>query len=47
MHFKLALAKNQCQMHYEIRSQKSSSSDRRQRGRAVTREVTSSRPRAI
>ena len=47
MHFILALANQHCQMHYEIRSQKSSSSDPPTTGSTVPRGVTDSRPRAI
>ena len=46
MHFILALANMHCQMHYEIRSQKSSSSDPPTTGSTVTQGVTGRRPRA-
>ena len=46
MHFILALANTHCQMHYEIRSQKSSSSDPPTTGSTVTQGVTGRRPRA-
>ena len=43
MHFILALANTHCQMHYEIRSQKSSSSDPPTTGSTVTQGVTGSK----